>query len=59
MPTKRLITTTEAATELWVTTARVRALLNMGRIVGARKMGRDWVIPSPIQVLTSRQRRAS
>jgi len=45
----------EAAAELGVTGARVRQLLSGGRIIGARKISRAWVIPSPVRVLTARQ----
>ncbi len=50
-----LITTKQAADELGVTDQRVRQLLAERRIVGAEKPGRDWMIPTPIQVLTARQ----
>lgn len=44
------LTCKEAAAELNVTDGRVRQLLMEGRIWGARKFGRDWLIPSPIRV---------
>ncbi|MDA8065696.1 MAG: helix-turn-helix domain-containing protein [Thermaerobacter sp.] len=40
----------EAAEKLGVTPARVRVLAREGRIHGAIKVGRDWVIPSPVVV---------
>ncbi len=40
-----------AARELGVSGARVRKLLAEGRIRGARKIGRDWVVPTPVQVV--------
>ncbi len=40
-----ITSTTEAARLLGVSTARVRWLLNKGRIKGAYKMGRSWAIP--------------
>ena len=40
-----------AANELGVSGARVRKLLSEGRIRGARKIGRDWVVPTPVQVV--------
>ena len=40
-----------AAKELGVSGARVRKLLSEGRIRGARKIGRDWVVPTPVQVV--------
>ncbi|MDJ0733063.1 MAG: helix-turn-helix domain-containing protein [Nostocaceae cyanobacterium] len=40
-----VVSTTEAARLLGVSTARVRWLLNFGRIRGAYKMGRVWAIP--------------
>ena len=39
-----------AAKELGVSGARVRKLLAEGRIRGARKNGRDWLVPTPVQV---------
>ncbi|NER26368.1 MAG: helix-turn-helix domain-containing protein [Symploca sp. SIO1C4] len=40
-----LIGTAEAAELLGISTARVRLLLKQGRIEGAYKIGRFWVIP--------------
>ena len=40
-----------AARELGISGARVRKLLSEGRIRGARKVGRDWVVPAPIEVV--------
>ena len=45
---KRLITVTEAAAELNVSQARVRQLCLADLIVGAERVGRDWMIPSPV-----------
>ena len=38
-----MISTSEAAKELGVTTIRVRALISAGRLP-AQKIGRDWII---------------
>jgi len=46
----KLLNSKEAAHELGVNTSRVVQLLLAGRIRGARKIGRDWIIPSPIKV---------
>lgn len=46
----RLLTIPEAATELGVSAQRVRRLAARGRIVGAVKCGRDWLIPAPVRV---------
>jgi hypothetical protein len=40
-----LVNTTQAASILRVSTTRIRVLLNQGRIVGAYKLGKFWVIP--------------
>jgi Mg/Co/Ni transporter MgtE len=48
--TDALITVAEAAQELHLSVQRVRVLAQTGRLVGARKLGRDWLIPSPIVV---------
>jgi hypothetical protein len=37
--------TTEAASRLGISSARLRVLLNQGRIKGAKKEGRTWQIP--------------
>ncbi len=42
--------TTQAAFILNISTARVRVLLKEGRIQGARKDGRSWLIPLNSQV---------
>lgn len=44
------LTTIEAGQRLGITPARIRQLCQAGRIVGAQKVGRDWVIPDPPQV---------
>jgi hypothetical protein len=45
MSDKTHVGTTEAAFMLGLSTARVRHLLNQGRIQGAKKEGRGWIIP--------------
>ncbi len=46
----KLLNSKEASHELGVNTSRVVQLVLAGRITGARKIGRDWIIPSPIRV---------
>ena len=46
-----LITVTSAARALGVCAQRVRALCQQGRVSGAKKYGRAWLIPSPIAVM--------
>ena len=46
-------TVAEAAQFLSVTPRRVRVLCKSGRINGAMKVGRDWVIPRPFKVQSS------
>lgn len=48
---EEIATVAEAAAELGVSERRVRTLCSEGRIIGARRVGRDWVIPRPIRVL--------
>ena len=43
-------TTTEIAAQWGVTPKRVRQLCQAGRIPGAQKIGRDWVIPADAAV---------
>ena len=45
------ITAQQAAEELGLSYSRIRQLLNEGRIKGAFKAPRDWLIPSPVHVL--------
>lgn len=45
-----LLTIPEAAPVLGLTVQRVRVLAREGRLVGARKIGRDWLIPLPVVV---------
>lgn len=40
-----VITVRQAAKKLRVSEIRLRQLLASGRIVGARKFGRDWALP--------------
>lgn len=43
----RYLTTIEASEMLQCSTAHIRNLCIDGRIVGATKQGRDWIIPEP------------
>lgn len=45
------ISVKQAATRLGLGVRRVRVLCEQGRIDGARKVGRDWVIPDPPVIL--------
>lgn len=45
LPESDFLSTLEVAEVLGVTVGRVRQLLNEGRLPGARKFGRDWMIP--------------
>lgn len=47
---QRLVTAIEAAQALGVTRFRIWQLCAEGRITGAHKRGRDWLIPWPVQV---------
>lgn len=49
------LTAEQAAEILGVTPRRVRTLCRAGRIVGARKIGRDWIIPNPPSVVPARR----
>lgn len=49
------ITTTDAAREMRVSRARVTLLCRTGRLEGARRHGRDWLVPrSTAQAWTPR-----
>jgi len=41
----RYLTTTEAAAALKVNQSRIRQLCRAGLATGAKRMGRDWLIP--------------
>jgi hypothetical protein len=46
---EELMTTTEAA-ELWgITMRRVQVLCDLGKVQGAVRMGRTWIIPKGTQ----------
>ena len=45
------VTTVQAAKQLGLKDSRVRQLCIEGRIVGARKAGGTWFIPSPVRVV--------
>jgi hypothetical protein len=45
MSNKTYIGTTEAAKYLGISTVRLRILLQQGRVKGAQKEGRVWMIP--------------
>jgi hypothetical protein len=42
---KELMTTTEAATLWGITMRRVQVLCDLGKVQGAVRMGRTWIIP--------------
>jgi excisionase family DNA binding protein len=48
-----LISVQAAAKALHVSERHVRRLAQAGRVQGAKKIGRDWLIPSPPKVLRS------
>jgi excisionase family DNA binding protein len=48
-----LISIQEAAAALGISEQWLRQLARSGRVRGATKVGRDWVIPSPPRVLPS------
>ena len=45
------ITAKQAAEELGLSYSRIRQLLNEDRIKGAFKAPRDWLMPSPVEIL--------
>ena len=46
MSKKTIMTTSKAAEALGITPRRIQQLLKAGRIKGADKPGRDWIIPA-------------
>ena len=47
------VTSPEAAAELGLTLRRFQKLLLQGRVLGAKKYGRSWLIRSPVRVIAS------
>ena len=45
------ITAKQAAEEVGLSYSRIRQLLNQGKIKGAFKAPRDWVLASPVEIL--------
>ena len=45
------VTAQRAAAECGVSLSRIRQLLQQGRVEGARKFGRQWLVPTPVVVL--------
>ena len=45
------ITASGAALELGISNRRVRQLAEQGRVQGAAKVGHEWLIPTPVQVI--------
>ena len=45
------ITARQAALDIGVSYSRMRQLLKEGRIRGAIKPQRDWLVPSPVEML--------
>ena len=45
------LTAKQAAEELGLSYARIRQLLQQGRVHGAIKPQRDWLIPRPVEIL--------
>ena len=52
-----MLTSAQAAARLGVTPARIRQLAIAGRIRGAYRQGRDWLIPIRFSVQKVRQGR--
>jgi hypothetical protein len=52
-----LISLPTAASMLSVSERRLRVLCAAGRVQGATKIGRDWLIPSPVVVRPAERRR--
>jgi hypothetical protein len=48
--TSEVLTSSEFATIKRVSARRIRTLASTGRIPGARKRGRDWLIPAPADI---------
>lgn len=49
------VTIHRAAVELGVSDRRVRQLAREGRVRGATKIGQEWLIPTPVEVIPGRR----
>ena len=48
-----LLTCTEAAKQVGLSSRRLRQLLAQGRVKDARMIGRSWIVPVPVEILPS------
>ena len=49
------VTVREAARRLGISERRVRQLARQGRVRGATKVGAEWLIPTPVEVIPGRR----
>ena len=49
------VTVRQAAAELGISDRRVRQLARAGRVLGATKVGQEWLIPTPVQVVPGKR----
>ena len=49
------VTIRRAAVELGVSDRRIRQLAREGRVRGATKIGQEWLIPTPVEVIPGRR----
>ena len=52
------LTAKEAAAEVGLSYTRIRTLLRQGRVTGAIKPQRDWMVPSPVKIIPPTMRQA-
>ena len=45
------LTAKEAAEAVGLSYTRIRTLLRQGRVTGAIKPQRDWMVPSPVEII--------
>lgn len=55
--TENLMTVQQAAEKMGVSAARVTALCREGRVAGARKVGRDWILPGEPRIAAAARQR--
>lgn len=54
---QEFITVKAAADKLQVAISRITVLCRQGRIAGAQKIGRDWIIPADVKVTSGTRSR--
>ena len=55
MVAQTYISSQQAAAEIGVSRRRMGQFLAAGRVVGAKRVGRAWIVPSPVKLTPGRR----